>query len=138
MTGSLAVCGCSNTLHSDWLSCFYTQQQVLDETKDVTRRLGWAKLKPGELFWMVEKGQGLKKGEKIKRLKLCRCKSNRSERLDKMLSYGYGRVEAKREGFPQMTGRQFVEMFCGYMKVEPSQVVNRIEFEYVERAESAR
>lgn len=114
------------------MSVFYTQQQVLDEIKDVTRRLGWANLKSGELFWMVEKGQGLKKGEKVKRLKLCRCVSNRPEPLNRMIrNLGYGAKEAKREGFPQLTGYEFVMMFCRHMKVEPTQIVNRIEFEYV-------
>lgn len=113
------------------MSFALTTQKVLDEVKDVTRRLGWADLKPGELFWAVEKGMGLKPGEKIRRLKLCRCKSNRPERLERMLSFGYGRVEATREGFPAMTGAGFVRMFCDHMKVKPDQVVSRIEFEYV-------
>lgn len=113
------------------MSFALTTQQVLDEEKDVTRRLGWADLKPGELFWAVEKAMGLKPGEKIRRLKLCRCKSNRPERLERMHSFGYGRVEARREGFPNLTGRQFVFMFCDHMRVKRNQVVNRIEFEYV-------
>lgn len=114
------------------MSFALTTQQVLDEEKDVTRRLGWANLKPGELFWAVEKGMGLKPGEKIRRLKLCRCKSNRPERLDRMRSDAtYGASEAVREGFPDLTGRQFVFMFCDHMRVRRSKVVNRIEFEYV-------
>jgi hypothetical protein len=114
------------------MSAFYTQRQVRNRTKRVTRRLGWANLKPGELFWMVEKGQGLKKGEKINRIALCRCVSNRPERLDRMIfEPSYGLVEAKLEGFPEMNGREFVEMFCKHMRVEPDQIVNRIKFEYV-------
>jgi hypothetical protein len=113
------------------MSCFHTQQQVRNRTKTVTRREGWSDLKPGEEFWMVEKAQGLKKGEKIKRIALCRCKSNWPEPLNWMLFFAYGLKEARLEGFPEMTGAQFVEMFCRHMGGEPDQVVNRIAFEYV-------
>lgn len=114
------------------MSAIHTKQQVYNRTKTVTRRKGWANLKPGEEFWMVEKGQGLKKGEKIKRIALCRCVSNRAERLDRMIFEPiYGLVEAELEGFPYMTGHGFVEMFCRHMGGEADQMVNRIEFEYV-------
>lgn len=66
------------------MSAFYTKEQVRARTKTETRRLGWDDLKPGDLFYMVEKSHGLKKGEKIKRLALCRCKSNRKQRHRQM------------------------------------------------------
>lgn len=114
------------------MSFSLTTDQIYGEVKDVTRRLGWAALKPGELFWAVEKAMGLKPGQKIKRIKLCRCVSNRPERIDRMARYKrYGDVETIREGFAAMTGRQFVRMFCSHMKCKPNQIVNRIEFEYV-------
>jgi hypothetical protein len=40
--------------------------------------------------------------------------------------------ETEREGFPDLTPRQFVDLFCQHMKVTPNRVVNRIEFKYVE------
>ena len=45
------------------MSYAMTTQQIIDETKDVTRRLGWADLRPGDRVQACEKCQGLKKGE---------------------------------------------------------------------------
>jgi len=47
------------------MSFMLTTAQYCARTKDVTRRLGWANLKPGDMFNGVEKAMGLKKGEKI-------------------------------------------------------------------------
>ncbi len=57
------------------MSFMLTTQQMQDRTKDVTRRVGWWFLKPGDVIMAVEKGMGLKKGEKIKRMypNLCAC-----------------------------------------------------------------
>jgi hypothetical protein len=45
----------------------------------------------------------------------------------------YGREEAIREGFPEMTGGQFVEMFCLHMKVSEiyARTITRIEFRHI-------
>ena len=43
-----------------------------------------------------------------------------------------GKREAVREGFPDMTGAEFVEMFCQKMKCKPSDAVTRIEFKRIE------
>jgi hypothetical protein len=45
------------------ISFSITRFQFCDRTKTVTRRLGWAKLKPGDVLMGVEKAMGLKKGE---------------------------------------------------------------------------
>jgi hypothetical protein len=113
------------------MSFALTTEQIHNRTKTVTRRLGWSNLKPGELFWAVEKAQGLKSGEKIKRLALLRCVSNGS-----VVLYGASMTKAdcKREGFPDLTPAQFVGMFRRHMKCPPDQSVQRIEFEYVEDA----
>jgi hypothetical protein len=50
------------------MSFAHTTDQIRNRTKTVTRRNGWADLKPGELFWAVEKAMGLKPGEKVKRV----------------------------------------------------------------------
>jgi len=114
------------------MSFFYTQQQVRDRTKDVTRRDGWADLKPGQLFWAVEKSQGLGKGGKIKRITLCRCVTNHAEPLrDLITDPEYGQREARREGFPHLTGEQFAEMFIGHMGGDLDKRRNRIAFSYV-------
>jgi hypothetical protein len=46
----------------------------------------------------------------------------------------YGREEAAKEGFPGMTGVEFVVLFCDAMRPAfgSDAFVNRIEFEYVE------
>lgn len=54
------------------MSFMLTPDQILNQTKTVTRRLGWATLKPGTLVRAVRKCQGLKKGEKIEALAVLR------------------------------------------------------------------
>lgn len=109
------------------MSFALTTRQVRARTKTVTRRTGWADLKPGDRFWAVEKVRGLKKGEKVKRIALLECVSNRPTRLNTIRN-----PDVAREGFPEMTWREFVAMFCRAMGVKPDRVVNRIKFKYVE------
>ena len=115
------------------MSFILTTEQIRNRKKTVTRRLGWKNLKPGELFWAVEKAQGLKKGEKVKRIGLLRCIRNSETVL-------YGRTLTKadcaREGFPEMTPVQFVRMFQRSMGCLPDAMVQRIEFEYVDDSEA--
>jgi hypothetical protein len=114
-----------------------TTKQFLEGTKDVTRRTGWANLAEGEHFSAVEKSQGLKKGEKIKYLGQCICISNKAERLDDIITRPLRlgdchirnpRREVEREGFPFLSSKEFVEMFCKEMKCHPTTTVQRIEF----------
>jgi hypothetical protein len=74
---------------------------------------------------------GLKPGEKIERICQIRVVSVRREELSDMIECEDSR-EAAAEGFPELTNTGFVEMFCRHMKVKPSQIVTRIEFEYLE------
>jgi hypothetical protein len=104
--------------------------------KDVTRRRGlwWScVLKPGDLLCAVEKSQGIKRGGLV-RLRTIRVVSVETERLDIMIGTEYGDAEAIREGFPEMVGAAFVQMFCRHMGGDRTQVVTRIEFEYVDGA----
>ncbi len=109
-----------------------TKAQILNRTKTVTRRLGWNGLRTGTRLQAVEKGQGLKKGESINKLCQIVVVEIRHEPLSAMDCLGYGTVEAIKEGFPNLTGKQFVEMFCREMKCKPETIVTRIEFKYVE------
>ena len=109
------------------MSFALTTQQVLDRTKRVTRRLGWGNLKVGERVCAVEKGMGLKKGEKINRLCVIECKTNWPEVL-----HTINKDDVILEGFPDMTPEEFIAMFCCHMGGEPDQIVNRIAFTYVE------
>lgn len=114
-----------------------TTKQFLEGTKDVTRRTGWASLKAGEHFSAVEKSQGLKKGEKVKYLGQCICISNAPEKLSDIVPNPFRydsadprfpKRECEREGFPFLSGKEFVDMFCKEMKVHPTTTVNRIVF----------
>lgn len=115
------------------MSFFLTQHQVRDQSKTVTRRLGWDFLKPGDIVNACVKCQGLGKGGKIERICQIKIKSTRNELLCEMSNRerGYGRFEVIHEGFPEKTAAQFVEMFCEHMNCGPRSIVNRIEFEYV-------
>ena len=112
------------------ISFSLTTPQFLDGSKDVTRRDGWAFLKPGDVLCAVEKSQGLKKGEKVKRLGMIRVVSVRRERLDRLLDErAYGRSEVTREGFPGWTPDKFVIFFRKSHKgIESRSEVTRIEF----------
>lgn len=98
----------------------------------------------------MEKSQGLRKGEKVNYLGQCICISNVSERLDEIirrpiryedqvaddpigagLYQGELRTEMDREGFPELTAEEFVEMFCKEMDVDPSDIIQRIAFRVI-------
>lgn len=104
-----------------------TVEQVRDGSKDVTRRFGWWFLKPAERVCAVVKGMGLKKGEKIQRIRVIEVVSTRGERLDAITQ-----ADCVREGFPDMTPAEFVEMMCKHYKVTGQKIINRIEFRYVD------
>lgn len=110
-----------------------TTAQIMDETKTVTRRNGWEDLKVGEIFQAIEKGQGLKKGERVNRLKALQCVANHRERLYMVLAdKSYGQEEMIKEGFPGMDPINFVTMYCNANKgTHPGDKVSRIEFRYL-------
>jgi hypothetical protein len=115
------------------ISFSLTEDQILDESKDVTRRDGWLKLKTGDILQGCRKCMGLKRGETIVHLKKIKVVEARRERLDRMISEpDYGREECRREGFHHLTPEQFVEMFCRSHKgCKPEKIITRIEFTYV-------
>lgn len=109
-----------------------TKEQYRNQTKTVTRRLGWAFAKVGDIYNGCEKCQGLKKGEKIVKMGQHQIVALRWERLDRMISEPeYGKSECVAEGFPNMTPQQFVEMFCKMNKCLPETIVRRMEFKYL-------
>lgn len=110
------------------ISFALTTDAIVMRRKTVTRRLGWKLLKPGDVLNACVKCMGLKPGEKIQRLGAIRVVSVRIERLDQIIDEPNG---TEREGFPGMTGEDFVAMFCRHMKCKPNHDVTRIEFEYL-------
>lgn len=109
------------------MSFAMTTEQVRNRTKTVTRRFGWRFLKPGDLVQPVEKTMGLKNGEKIKKIGgLIRVVSVRLEGL-----YEIKKDDCKKEGFPDLTSFEFVDMLVRHYGCHPADLVNRIEFEYL-------
>jgi hypothetical protein len=119
------------------MSFSLTTEQVKNKTKTITRRLGWDNLKIGELVQAVEKAQGLKKGEKVKKIHVIRIVSTHPEPLRALTdNLDYGFTETAKEGFPEghryFWPSVFVEFFCKTHKhCTPDTPINRIEFEYV-------
>ena len=109
------------------MSFALTTAQIKNRTKTVTRRCGWWFLKPGDIVNAVEKTMGLKKGEKIKRIGQVRIVNTRPEALFRITH-----PDVVREGFPEMSTDEFIDMFCRSHKgCLADSVVNRIKFEYV-------
>jgi len=109
-------------------SFYATEQQILDQTKDVTRRLGWINLKPGELLQPIYKGQGLKKGEKVRKLGCpIRVLSVRREPLNAITA-----ADVIREGFSRMSPEDFIRKFLEINNCHFDEIITRIEFEYTE------
>lgn len=106
-----------------------TIPQIQNRTKTVTRRLGWKTLTPGQYLRGVEKVMGLKKGEKHKTLEIVKVVDIRREPLSACTD-----EDAAREGFPEMTGAEFVQFFCRMMRCTPDTIVTRIEFIYINSA----
>lgn len=122
------------------ISFSLTESQFLDDSKTVTRRLGWRFLKPGDHLMACRKCMGLKPGESIVRLGEIEVVSVRFEPLNRMSrvsefakrEIGYGKTEAIAEGFPHLSGDQFVAMFCKHMNVRrPDTEITRIQFRRV-------
>lgn len=109
------------------ISFALTEQQFLDGSKDVTRRLGWRNVVPGQELLAVRKAMGLRKGERQHVLGPIRVKSVRFEPLSRITQ-----EDCAREGFPNMTPTVFVTFFCGANGCKPDTEVTRIEFQRLE------
>lgn len=108
-----------------------TTKQILNRTKTVTRLLGWWELRPGDIVWCVNKTARLKKNETREHLATIRILSARAERLNSITQ-----EDVIKEGFPDWTPDQFVHFLCHqYTHITATEIVNRIEFEYVEDRE---
>ena len=114
------------------MSFRHTKKQILEQTKTVTRRLGWRFLKRFDLVQPVERTMGLKKGEKVKKLgPPIRIVSVRREWL-----WDMKKEDVAREGFKGFTLAKFMYLFCRINDCEVDQEVTRIEFEYTKPSEA--
>jgi len=109
------------------ISFSMTEPQFVDVSKDVTRRMGWLRLRAGDRLIAVRKAMGLKPGEKVHRLGIIEVVSVRREPL-----WNITEDECRREGFPDMNPEDFVQFFCeGHQGCSPDSDVTRIEFKRV-------
>jgi hypothetical protein len=105
------------------ISFTHTQAQMYLGTKTVTRRMGVAPITAGKAMMAIEKGQGLKKGEKIQRICPILITSVRSEMLQNITD-----EDVALEGFPHLDRGEFIRLFCEINKCSPNDSVRRIEF----------
>jgi hypothetical protein len=113
------------------MSFMATKKAVYGKTKTVTRRLGWNNLKHGDMLWACEQCQGVGKGNKIKRIWYILTLDVFPEPLYFIRQRGY--EDCVKEGFPNLTPDDFIDMFCELNKAKkctPHTLVNRIEFAY--------
>lgn len=111
------------------MSFSMTTPQFIARTKTVTRRRGWWDLKPGDVLCGVEKGMGLKKGEKVNRLGLIEVVSASPEPLCHIYDHD---DDCAKEGFPDWEPHEFIDFFMKSHKCGCADTVNRIEFRYLD------
>lgn len=120
------------------MSFALTTDQIRQRTKTVTRRVGWAFLKPGDLVQAIENGQGLKKGQRVNKLAVIRIERVTGEWMSDFEARPDALAECVREGFPSLTPREFNTMFRlshRYPGLDDLRV-NRIEFSYLAAPEA--
>ncbi|WP_245839382.1 hypothetical protein [Mycobacterium aquaticum] len=109
------------------MSVSLTEAQVVARTKDVTRRMGWLILKPGDRLTLCRKVMGRRKGEPLVRITDVEVVSVRREPLNHI-----DLDDVAREGFPELTPDEFLRFFCDSHKgCRPDSMVTRIEWRYV-------
>jgi len=135
------------------LSFSATTGTVRQHRKHVTRRvdksLRLSKLKPGHIMQGIEKGQGIKKGEHVVKLDKIIVLEVSREPLDEIMKNPirgtpenirliYEPVRGRRpcettlEGFPELSPRGFVNLFCELNpKCTPDTEITRLLFDYV-------
>ena len=111
-----------------------TIEQIQNGSKTVTRRVGWSFLRPGDYVQPVKKVMGFKKGEKVEKIRgPLRVVSVRREPLYHIADEVDG---TSKEGFPEMSAREFIEMFVLLNKLALfslyEYIITRIEFEYTD------
>lgn len=109
------------------MSVALTENQVRLHTKDVTRRVGWLMLKPGDRLTLCRKVMGRRKGEPLVRVAEVEVVS-----IDRQPLAAITVEEVRREGFPDWLPDKFVRFFCNTHKgCTPATVVTRIEWRYL-------
>jgi hypothetical protein len=99
------------------MSFALTTDAVQARTKTVTRRLGWRFLQVGTLLQPVVKCQGLKKGEQVEKIG---APIRVTDVTREVLNEGVSQSDVLREGFPDLTPQQFIDMFCAHNGCKPT------------------
>lgn len=115
------------------MSVSLTEQAVVERRKTVTRRLGWAFLKPGDRLTLCRKVMGRRPGEPLVRLAEVEVVSVRRERLDAMRTEDVAReaVPGIEEGEP---ASEWVTWYSFEFRCQRDTIVTRIEWRYCEVA----
>jgi hypothetical protein len=110
------------------MSVAYTEDAVRRRAKTVTRRKGWAYLRPGERITLCRKVMGRKTGEPLVRIVDVEIVDVRREPLRDITA-----ADVAREGFPELTPAAFVDRFFVQAQgISPDTVVTRIEWRYLD------
>lgn len=112
------------------MSVSLTEAAVRERRKTVTRRLGWAFLKPGDKLTLARKVMGRRRKdgtvEPLVRIAEVEVVAVRREPLTAI-----DQDDVEREGFRSASPLWFVDFFCESMRCEPDTWVTRIEWKYL-------
>lgn len=120
------------------MSVAMTTQAVIERRKTVTRRKGWACLKPGDRLTLCRKVMGRKPGEPLVRIVDVEVVSVRRERLRALTDdLDYGCAEVRLEGMTSDDPGIFPSVFLDRYFVDaqgmsPDDEVTRIEWRYMD------
>ena len=118
----------AKNLYADKVELKETIKQIHNAASTVTRRFGLWKIKPGTKLWAIEKGRGLKKGQKVVRICMIRIVSAHEEQVQDIRHRPNDLIL---EGFPDLTTNEFIRLLCKGTGKNETSPVNRIEFEYI-------
>lgn len=118
------------------LSVSKTIPQCRAGTKTVSRRVNWLHARVGMQLMLVEKGQGLKPGESIVRIRPVELIDVRREPINRLIDdLEYGRRECVLEGFPPPHEKSdplvFYQFFCDFSGLIYGDDVTRLEWVYL-------
>lgn len=117
------------------MSVSLTEDAVREQSKTVTRRMGWTFLTPGTRLTLARKVMGRRRADGYVEplVKICDVEvvDVRRERLDAI-----GVEDVAAEGFPAWTPERFVEFFVASHKgCTPESEITRIEWRYLDDRE---
>jgi hypothetical protein len=125
------------------MSVAFTEKQVRNRTKTVTRRAGWKHAKVGDRLTLCRKVMGRKPTEPLVRITEVQIVDIRRERLRAMVDdLDYGFAETTLEGFPEGTPEHFPsefirKYFTDAQRMTLDDEVTRIEWRYLDDEGSA-